>query len=106
MNYMLQNDFVRIQIQFLFPKRLSKFSTPKMWFRQQLYNDVMLTISRNNQRVEKVEYKLLGIAIDEYFEPYRYVRKIRWLLHFEIIENRQGKIYSSHLSYRKETIAT
>lgn len=36
----------------------------------------MLTISWNNQRVEKVEYKLLGIAIDEYFEPYRYVRKI------------------------------
>lgn len=32
----------------------------------------MLTISWNNQRVEKVEYKLL----DEYFEPYRYVRKI------------------------------
>lgn len=36
----------------------------------------MLTISWNNQRVEKVEYKLLGIAIDEYFESYRYVRKI------------------------------
>ena len=53
------------------------FSTRKMSQHHQLYNNGILKISCNNQRIERVQqYKLLGVVIDEHFKFYPYARNI------------------------------
>ena len=53
------------------------FSTRKMSQHHQLYNNDILKISCNNQRIERVQqYKLLGVVIDEHFKFYPHARNI------------------------------
>ena len=51
------------------------FSTRKMSQHHQLYNNDILKINCNNQKIEKVhQFKLLGVVIDEHFVLYTHVR--------------------------------
>ena len=51
------------------------FSTRKMSQHHQLYNNDILKINCNNQKIEKVhQFKLLGVVIDEHFVLYTPVR--------------------------------
>ena len=51
------------------------FSTRKMSQHHQLYNNDILKINCNNQKIEKVhQFKLLGVVIDEDFVLYTHVR--------------------------------
>ena len=52
-------------------------STRKIIQHHRLYNNDILKANCNNQTIERVQqYKLLGVAIDEFFELYTHIRNI------------------------------
>ena len=52
------------------------FSACKMSQHHQLYNNDILKINCNNQTIERVQYKLLGVVIEKLFQLYMQVRNL------------------------------